>query len=123
MHPKIIQTVLIGGVLLGALITYAIFEETYGALRIELVRCTPDGFINSLRAKVRPKYFWIDQDVTLEMEFKREWEFKNSLDMCKEGTDKANTERCLDYYNNFRNSLRRCHVTIKKRCRESGGFC
>ena len=120
---KIIHKFLVCVAALTLTISYFVFNEPMGVLRIELVSCTQDGFINGLREKINPKNFWISQNVLFEMELEREWDFQNTLDICREENDLTQKQRCFDYYNNFRDSVKKCHITVKKRCRENGGLC
>jgi hypothetical protein len=92
-------------------------------LRIELVRCEPDGLLSALREKYAPKDFWVEQHVVLEMQIERRWEYVAALDQCRSIPEEVGRTKCLLHVRNGQEALKKCERHARLLCRKHGAYC
>lgn len=110
-------------ILFGLLITSVNSFASDGDLRISLANCMPDGILNSYRERWNPKEFWIDQNVILEIQLDRRWEYEESIDRCRNIKDSVDKQRCFSYVQSHWQSLAKCQSVTRRMCRANGGYC
>ena len=91
---------------------------------IELVTCSPDGVIASIKRAYDPKRFWVSQYVDLEMALEEE-DLRYYYELCNIDYRDDQVERleCISWYKNRHASMVKCLRHSKKMCRLHGGFC
>lgn len=92
-------------------------------LRIELDTCRPDSVLNSWRARINPKGFWISQNVILESSAERSWWFQDGISNCGEISDQPEKVACINYFRNRFDSIKKCYRTTGQLCRAYRGYC
>jgi len=91
--------------------------------RIELVGCQPDGIINSWRARLDPKDFWIKQHVVFEIAMEEKWRFEDAISDCGSLEDKKERTECVLYHRNRFAAIVKCERHTRMLCRQYGGRC
>ena len=101
-------------------------QYDWPVLDIDLSSCLPSGPISKSKEWLDPKSFWIHQHNLLENAIQEDK--NNYIDNVPECYDKhkgdvASTQRCVGYYQNRTNSIRKCFSFSIRMCRSNGGYC
>src|SRR5262245_51858391 len=98
----------------------SLFMAGCGTVGLELARCQPDGAINSLRASLDPKQFWIDQVAVFKRKIKQ-WDLAGKLQKCESESSEVQSRNCvLDEMDRY-TAVEKCLEYAVTLCRMHGG--